>query len=205
MKCSIQGVQFDAAGLVPVVVQDVTDGRVLMLAYADARAIALTRETRRAHFYSRSRQSIWEKGATSGNVLQVQGIRVDCDSDALLYLVRPTGPACHTGAHSCFYRFLDSESGRASNPILVELAEVIADRAENPTEKSYVSRLLTGSPEGRLRKIGEEASEVMLAGALERKNLPAEVADLWFHTLIVLKAAGADYRAALDALIHRRR
>ncbi len=195
---------FDDRGLIPVIVQDVVDGRVLMLAYANAEAVDLTLSTGFAHFYSRSRDEIWKKGATSGNVMRVDSMAVDCDADTLLYLVEPTGPACHTGKTSCFWRPLVGSGRSATAPIMVEIAEVIGERSARPRDNSYVSALLAGPLESALRKIGEEASEVMLAGALDRKNMVAEVADLWFHSLVALKACGQDHRELLEELLRRR-
>ncbi|MFO7942479.1 MAG: bifunctional phosphoribosyl-AMP cyclohydrolase/phosphoribosyl-ATP diphosphatase HisIE [Bacillota bacterium] len=206
MSVEIEELQFDGRGLIPVVVQDDATGEILMLAYANAEALKSTLDTGRAHFYSRSRGEIWDKGATSGNVMEVSAIGVDCDADALVYSVAPAGPACHTGARSCFWRSLAGGAGPyVGGGIIAELAEVIADRERNPRSGSYVSSLLEGLLEDVLRKVGEEATEVMLAGAMDRKNMEIEVADLWFHSLVALRACGGDYRGVLKELRRRRR
>ena len=204
MSNRMEEVQFDDSGLVPVVVQDDVSGEVLMLAYANREALERTAGTGRAHFFSRSRGELWEKGATSGNFIHVSTMALDCDGDAVMYRGRPEGPACHTGRRSCFWRSLQGTQ-EPDRPIIGEIADIIADRARNPREGSYVSSLLGSGPEGVLRKIGEEATEVMLSGALNREKLANEVADLWFHTLIALQFCGVDYRDVLSELRRRRR
>jgi phosphoribosyl-ATP pyrophosphohydrolase/phosphoribosyl-AMP cyclohydrolase len=166
-----------------------------MLAYVDAEALAETRRTGLAHFHSRSRDRLWQKGETSGNVLRVVEIRADCDADALLYLAHPAGPTCHTGAVSCF--------GDAA-PLLGELADVIADRASADREDSYVARLLADARERAQRKVGEEAVEVLLAEP-GSEHLVSEVADLWFHSMLLLARDGVDPLAPLAELRNRRR
>ncbi len=175
--------------LTPVVVQDVDTGRVLMLAYADDEAQRRTRETGQAWFWSRSRGELWHKGATSGNTLAVEEIRDDCDGDALLYRVRPAGPACHTGAESCFAPWL---------------WRVIKEREAMRPEGSYVVRLLDGGPAAPARKVAEEGVEVVLAAIGESDDrLVEEVADLWFHALVVLAARGLDPTLVDDELRRR--
>jgi phosphoribosyl-ATP pyrophosphohydrolase/phosphoribosyl-AMP cyclohydrolase len=181
--------------LVPCVAQDADSGRVLMVAYVDAEALAATWRTGLAHFHSRSRGRLWQKGETSGNVLRVAEIRADCDSDALLYLVHPTGPACHTGAVSCF---------DPAAPLLAELRDVIAARVESTDEDSYVAGLLHGDRGRAQRKVGEEAVEVLVAEP-GSENLVAEVADLWFHTMVLLARDGLDPLAPLSELRARRK
>ncbi|MFO8060917.1 MAG: bifunctional phosphoribosyl-AMP cyclohydrolase/phosphoribosyl-ATP diphosphatase HisIE [Bacillota bacterium] len=201
-------VLFNEAGLVPVVVQRVSDGRVLMLAYASRRAVELTMETGWAHFHSRSRNALWKKGESSGNTQQVREILVDCDGDALLYRVQSDGPACHTGEPSCFFRRLwgDGRAGAPAGPeILAELFEVIESRKAAAPEGSYVHDLLVGEWEMPLRKIGEEATEVMLAAATAKQaDLPAEIADLWFHCLVLLSRCSGDLEEVLQILHSRR-
>ena len=166
-----------------------------MLAYVDAEALEATRRTGLAHFHSRSRGRLWQKGETSGNVLRVVEIRADCDADALLYLAHPAGPTCHTGAVSCF--------GDGA-PVLAELRDVIARAgARRATEGSYVAGLLAGERERAQRKVGEEAVEVLLAEP-GSDNLVAEVADLWFHSMLLLARDGLDPLAPLAELRRRR-
>ena len=175
--------------LTPVVVQDVATNRVLMLAYADEEAIRRTRETGEAWFWSRSRDELWHKGATSGNTLAVDEIRDDCDGDALLYRVRPTGPACHTGAESCFAPWL---------------WRVVAERATTRPVGSYVARLLDAGPATAAQKVGEEGVEAALAGASESdQRVVEELADLWFHSYVLLAARGLQPSAVEDELRRR--
>ena len=179
----------EPARLTPVVVQDVETGRVLMLAYADEEALRRTRETGEAWFWSRSRQELWHKGATSGNTLAVEEVRDDCDGDALLYRVRANGPACHTGAESCFAPWL---------------WRVVAERAATRPEGSYVVSLLEAGPAAAARKVGEEGVEAALAGAGESdERLVEELADLWFHSYVLLAARGLD-PSRVEEELHRR-
>jgi phosphoribosyl-ATP pyrophosphohydrolase/phosphoribosyl-AMP cyclohydrolase len=175
-------------------VQDADTGRVLMLAHVDTEALEATVRTGLAHFHSRSRGRLWQKGETSGNVLRVVEIRADCDADTLLYLVHPTGPACHTGMVSCF--------GDAA-PLLAELRDVIAGRSGSADEGSYVAGLLRDGRERAQRKVGEEAVEVLVAEPAS-ENLVAEVADLWFHSMVLLARDGLDPLAPLHELRRRR-
>jgi phosphoribosyl-ATP pyrophosphohydrolase/phosphoribosyl-AMP cyclohydrolase len=173
------------------IVQDAETGRVLMLAWMDAEAERLTRETGEAWFWSRSRQELWHKGATSGNTLAVEELRDDCDGDALLVRVRPNGPACHTGSLSCF---------------APGLWRTIADRAANRPEGSYVSSLLDAGIAACARKVGEEGVEAAIAATSESdERVVEEVADLWFHSYILLASRGLDPAAVEDELARRRR
>jgi len=160
------------------IVQDAATNRVLMLAWMDEEALRLTRETGDAHFFSRSRQELWRKGETSGNTLAVEELREDCDGDAILLRVRPAGPACHTGAVSCFAPWLWRR---------------VAERARERPDGSYVAGLVAAGPGAAARKVGEEGVEVALAGASESAELLVEeVADLWFHTYVLLASRGLD-------------
>jgi phosphoribosyl-ATP pyrophosphohydrolase/phosphoribosyl-AMP cyclohydrolase len=202
-------IRFDGNGLVPVVAQEVSDGRVLMLAYANRDAIEATLATGQAHYYSRSRASLWKKGETSGHLQWVTEVRIDCDGDALSYLVEAAGPACHTGEVSCFYRRLgESESSAmlAREGILAALGEVIAIRKKSGGgERSYVRHLLTAGAPAIAAKVTEEASEV--AHALEAPEDDAalihEVADLWFHTLVALGSRDLSAELVLAELRQR--
>ncbi|MDR5708591.1 MAG: bifunctional phosphoribosyl-AMP cyclohydrolase/phosphoribosyl-ATP diphosphatase HisIE [Armatimonadota bacterium] len=196
---------YDDRGLVPVVVQDRRTGEVLMLAYANAEAVERTRATGFAHFWSRSRNALWMKGETSGNRLRVSQILVDCDTDALLYVVEPEGPTCHLGERTCFHRDLEGE--RASSPagILSDLAALIAHRAAHPVEGSYTSDLLRDHPARLREKVYEEAAEVARAAREEgRERLAEEAADLLYHLLVLLQRSGAAWEEVLDRLIRRR-
>ncbi len=181
------------------IVQDADSGDVLMLAWADDAALEATRRTGLAHFHSRSRDSLWLKGSTSGNTLAVQSITPDCDGDALLWRVRPAGPVCHTGSQTCFGDRVEQRLG-----VLSELAGVIEARRDRPPESgSYVARLLAGPREQAQRKVGEEAVEVLLAEP-GSPHLVSEVADLWFHSMLLLARDGIDPLAPLDELRRRR-
>ena len=194
------GLVFDANGLVPVVAQDRASGDVLMLAWADAEAIAKTAETGLAHFWSRSRKALWQKGETSGHTLHVVEARADCDKDALLLVVEPAGPACHTGSRTCFGKTSPTAAG-----MLEELARVVRQRALQPSEASYTARLLAKGPGQVLKKIGEEATEVVLAASGESdERLAAESADLLFHLLLALEQRGVALASVMDELRRRR-
>ena len=171
------------------IVQDAETNRVLMLAWMDDEALRLTRETNEAHFFSRSRNRLWHKGETSGNTLAVEELREDCDGDAILLRVRPAGPACHTGSVSCFAPWLWRR---------------VVERASERPEGSYVARLLEAGPAAAARKVGEEGVEVALAGASETdERLVSEIADLWFHTYVLLAARGLDPALVEDELARR--
>ena len=174
--------------LTPAIVQDAGSGRVLMLAYMNADALERTRETGEAWFWSRSRGELWHKGATSGSTLAVEEIRDDCDGDAILLRVRPAGPACHTGSLSCFAPWLWRR---------------VAERATERPPGSYVVSLLD-DPTQAARKVGEEGVEAALAGAGESdERLVSELADLWFHSYVMLAARGLDPEAVEDELARR--
>ena len=175
--------------LTPAIVQDADDGRVLMLAWMDEEALRRTRETGEAWFWSRSRKQLWHKGDTSGNTLAVVELRDDCDGDAILLRVRPAGPVCHTGSLSCFAPWLWRR---------------IAERAKERPEGSYVARLLDEGAAACARKVGEEGLEAALAGAGETdERLVEELADLWFHSYVLLAARGLDPAAVEDELRRR--
>ena len=175
--------------LTPAVVQDAQDGRVLMLAWMDEEALRRTRESGEAWFWSRSRGKLWHKGESSGNTLAVVELRDDCDGDAVLLRVRPAGPVCHTGSLSCFAPWLWRR---------------VAERAGERPEGSYVARLLDEGPAAVARKVGEEGVEAALAGASESdKRLIEELADLWFHSYVLLAARGLDPAAVEDELARR--
>jgi phosphoribosyl-ATP pyrophosphohydrolase/phosphoribosyl-AMP cyclohydrolase len=175
--------------LKPVIVQEASTGRVLMLAWMDAEAERLTRETGEAWFWSRSREELWHKGETSGNTLAVEELRADCDGDALLLRVRPNGPACHTGSVSCFAPWL---------------WRTVAERARLRPQGSYVAALLEEGVAACARKVGEEGVEAAVAALGESdERVIAEVADLWFHSYVLLAARGLDPSGVEDELSDR--
>jgi len=190
-------IKFDHRGLVPAVVQDANTGQVLMVAWMNEEALRHTQETGQAHFWSRSRQELWHKGATSGNVMNVREIRVDCDADTLLLLVDPAGPACHTGEQSCFYR-------RLQPSVLETLFATILDRQANPRPGSYTVHLLEAGEDEILKKVGEEAMEVILAAKGQGdERLISEIADLFYHLLVLLAARGLSLADVEDELVRR--
>ena len=204
---------FDERGLLPVIAQDTRTGDVLMLAWTNREAVEQTMSTRVAHFWSRSRGQLWRKGETSGNELHVRSIRVDCDQDALLYLVEPTGPACHTGKTGCFYRELrvDGQTAQLERvpfeamSVLPDLQSVIRDRRNASDETSYTARLLREGVERIAKKVGEEAVEVCIAALAESDQaLSEEAADLLYHLMVLFEARGGDILDALNVLRRRR-
>uniref|UniRef100_A0A7C2C0W0 Histidine biosynthesis bifunctional protein HisIE n=1 Tax=Thermus islandicus TaxID=540988 RepID=A0A7C2C0W0_9DEIN len=186
----LEAVRFDERGLVPVVVQDARTGEVLTLAYANREALEETLRTRRSTFYSRSRQALWRKGETSGHTQEVVEVLLDCDGDAVVYRVLPQGPACHTGARTCFHRPL-LEGPKDLGFVLGQVYATIEERLRTLPEGSYVAKLHRAGLDRILKKIGEEAGEVILAA---KNGNPEEVrheaADLLFHLLLTLKEAG---------------
>jgi phosphoribosyl-ATP pyrophosphohydrolase/phosphoribosyl-AMP cyclohydrolase len=192
-------VAFDERGLVPCIVQDWRTGEVLTLAYMNREALARTRQTGEIHFFSRSRQELWHKGATSGNTQAVKAIRYDCDGDALVALVEPAGPACHTGERSCFHRG-ELEPG-APHESLPALERVIASRAGARPVGSYTAELLA-APDRAGAKVQEEAEEVVRAAREESQDRVAEeAADLIYHLAVLLRARDltlADAERVLD-------
>lgn len=188
-------------GLLPVVVQDADDGAVLMVAWANHEALAATERSREAHFWSRSRNELWRKGATSGNVMEVLELATDCDGDAVLYRVRPRGPACHTGARSCF----DTEPAHGTPLTLARLARVIEARRGADPATSYTARLLSGGPRRAGEKVVEEAGEVLAAAiAGSDDEVRSEAADLLYHVLVLLAARGITLEQVEQTLGERR-
>ncbi len=203
----IEDLRFDVRGLIPVVVQDVGSGAVLMLAYADREAVEKTLSTGQAHFWSRSRQALWKKGETSGNTLAVEEVTADCDGDALLVRARPAGPTCHRGTRSCF-------EPNAARLELGWLAAVLESRRDADPETSYTARLLARGIERIAQKVGEEGVETAIAavsaalrgpgeGGERRQALVGEGADLLYHLLVLLQASGVDPGEIKEELIRR--
>jgi phosphoribosyl-ATP pyrophosphohydrolase/phosphoribosyl-AMP cyclohydrolase len=195
-------IAYDERGLVPVVVQDWRTGEVLTLAYANAEAVARTRATGELHLWSRSRDELWRKGATSGNVQRVRALRLDCDGDAVLALVEPAGPACHTGARTCFHNGeLDPP---APHEALPALERTLADRAVQRPEGSYTVELLDDPP--RIgAKVQEEAEEVARAAREEPDDrVDAEAADVLYHLTVLLHSRGRALADAEEVLNGRR-
>lgn len=199
--------KFDAAGLIPAIVQDVHTGRVLMLAYMNEESLQRTKETGMTWFYSRSRGELWHKGATSGHIQAVQRIDCDCDGDTLLIQVEQTGCACHTGAASCFYTTLAGEAAELpADNFLPELERIIAGRKAEMPEGSYVAKLFEKGLDRILKKIGEEAGEVIIAAKNEdRGELIYETGDLIFHLMVLLAEKDVALAEVLAELAGRHR
>lgn len=193
MQVDFTKIKFDEKGLVPAVIQDATTGKVLMLAYMNAVSLQRTVETGYTWFWSRSRQELWNKGTTSGNVQKVVDIKYDCDGDSLLLQVKQTGSACHTGEYSCFHNILWRENnlpavnGQITSAILNELYDVIQQKRIHGGEKSYTKYLFTSGQDKILKKVGEEAAETIIASKNNNNGeVVYEMSDLWYHCLVLL-------------------
>ena len=196
-------IAFDESGLVPCVVQDWRSGEVLMLAYMNAEALAATRKTGEMHFFSRSRDELWHKGATSGNIQLVKAIRYDCDADALLALVEPAGPACHTGERTCFHN--GELQPTAPHEVLPSLQRTIGERALTQPHGSYTARLLA-DPALIGAKVQEEAEEVVRAAREESdERVSEEAADVIYHLAVLLRGRGLTLEDAERVLDGRSR
>ncbi|WP_099156549.1 bifunctional phosphoribosyl-AMP cyclohydrolase/phosphoribosyl-ATP diphosphatase HisIE [Virgibacillus ndiopensis] len=187
MEVNIEQISFDHNGLVPAIVQDSNSGKILTLAYMNETSLMKTIQTKETWFFSRKRQQLWNKGETSGNKQLVQRITYDCDGDALLIQVRPLGPACHTGNESCFYQYLYKEDAPTFD-MLDQLVTTIKQRRQEPVEGSYTTYLFNEGIDKVLKKVGEEASEVIIGAKNSDTNeLIWEISDLIYHTLIVME------------------
>ena len=191
MEELINTLKFDASGLIPAVVQNIETNEVLMVAYMNADTIKQTLETGRATFWSRSRQEVWVKGDTSGNYMYVKEVRVDCDCDCLVVLVNPAGPACHTGNRSCFFRkiedgkLVEDSKEQTKTDVFAREQAVVMDRKEHPEEGSYTNYLFDKGEDKILKKVGEEAAEVVIAGKNRDKDeISYETADLIYHLTV---------------------
>lgn len=202
----VEQIRYNEQGLVPAIVQDYLDGTVLMLAWMSRESLQKTLDTGETWFWSRSRQQLWHKGATSGHIQKVRSLRYDCDSDALLVSVEQVGEiACHTGERSCFHQ-IDSTKLAPPADTLSELYQVICDRKANPVEGSYTCKLFNGGDNKILKKIGEEAAEVVMACKDDSpEEIASEVADLFYHTLVALAHHDVDVREVYRKLQARKR
>jgi phosphoribosyl-AMP cyclohydrolase / phosphoribosyl-ATP pyrophosphohydrolase len=199
-------VTFDDRGLVPCVAQDFSTGEILTLAYTNEEALRLTVDTGEVHFFSRSRNRIWRKGEESGHVLKLRQLRIDCDGDAIVALVEPTGPACHTGERSCFYREIDGdEPAPLAYEALAVLQRTLRSRAAERPEGSYTVELLD-DPELIGEKVEEEAEEVVRAAREESdERVAEEAADLLYHLSVLLASREVPQAAVMEVLNGRRR
>jgi phosphoribosyl-ATP pyrophosphohydrolase/phosphoribosyl-AMP cyclohydrolase len=198
-----EGLKYDEHGLIPAVVQEAETGEVLMVAWMDREALAATLQTGVTHFWSRSRQMPWRKGETSGHTQHVRGVYADCDGDTLLVQVHQDGVACHTGNRSCFFTTLKGPGAAAH--MLDRIEQIVAARKTAPPAGSYVAGLLAGGEPAICRKVGEEAVEVVTAalGGEGDRRVVEEVADLWFHTLVLLAGRSIPLRDVLEELARR--
>ena len=231
MSNILEMVKFNADGLIPAITQDIRTDEVLMLAYMNEESLKKTIETGKAHYYSRSRQKLWLKGETSGHFQQVRSMSIDCDGDTLLLKVEQTGAACHTGHRSCFFTKMDADvlkagveeqipdnnvavqnpaetlqqSGEPAGPeVLKDVFGVISDRLAHPKEGSYTNYLFTKGLDKILKKIGEEACEVVIASKNEnRDEIKAEIADLFYHVMVLLVERGMKMQDIYEELKQR--
>ena len=210
-QAQIAPFKFDQQGLLPAVVQDWLDGTVLMLGYMNQEALARTVATRTVHFWSRSRNKLWEKGESSGHKLHVKALFVDCDQDTVLVKAQSIGPTCHTGERACFFSRLDEQglvteekTQDAAGGILESVLRTILARRANPQAGSYTTKLFEGGHDKILKKVAEEAGEVLLASKGGKKEeIVYEVADLFFHTLMVLGYHGLTLQEIYEELGRR--
>lgn len=203
MTIEIETLAFDEQGLLPAIVQDAGTGDVLTLAYMNKSSLEKTIETGETWFYSRSRQELWNKGETSGNKQHVKEIRYDCDQDALLILVEPLGPACHTGEDTCFYQTLEQKEVPKFD-IIPKVIAKIKDRKANPEPGAYTTYLFEKGMDKMLKKVGEETSEVIIAAKNQDKaELTAEISDLLYHLFVVMEESGVSLEDIKGELLNR--
>ncbi|WP_406566334.1 bifunctional phosphoribosyl-AMP cyclohydrolase/phosphoribosyl-ATP diphosphatase HisIE [Jeotgalibacillus aurantiacus] len=190
MSLNTGSIRFDEKGLIPAVVQDADSGEVLTVAYMNEESLQKSIESGETWFYSRSRQELWHKGATSGNTQKIVDMTLDCDGDSLVVRVKPAGPACHTGERSCFNeKIYTSETEKAGGTSILDTLEtLIKERFEERPEGAYTTYLFTEGVDKILKKVGEEASEVIIAAKnRDKEELKWETADLLYHTLVLLR------------------
>jgi phosphoribosyl-AMP cyclohydrolase / phosphoribosyl-ATP pyrophosphohydrolase len=208
---NIENVKFDEKGLIPAIVQDATTKEVLTLAYMNQTSLQKSIETRETWFYSRSRQELWHKGATSGNTQTIVDMKLDCDRDAIVVLVHPAGPACHTGAISCFSesifkeeKIVKPEANLADYQILIDLEKIIDQREKERPEGAYTTYLFHEGVDKILKKVGEEASEVIIAAKnRSQEELKWEASDLLYHLFVLLREQDLPFKEILNVLQER--
>ncbi|KIL49988.1 bifunctional phosphoribosyl-AMP cyclohydrolase/phosphoribosyl-ATP diphosphatase HisIE [Jeotgalibacillus soli] len=203
----ITSIRFDEKGLIPAIVQDAKTSEVLTLAYMNEESLKQSLETGETWFYSRSRQELWHKGATSGNTQRIVEIKLDCDQDALVVRVLPNGPACHTGEETCFSASFytgEKEPAKDASDILTTLEALIAERDEQRPEGAYTTYLFEKGVDKILKKVGEEASEVIIAAKnRDKEELKWEVADMLYHTMVLLREQDLPFEEVLNVLAER--
>lgn len=201
---TLDNIKFDDQGLVPAIIQDEITGAVLMLAYMNEEALKKTLETKETWFFSRSRQELWHKGATSGNRQHVKRIAFDCDQDTILVEVEPLGPACHTGEKTCFFETIYQEEA-PSRSVIHDVVDNIRERKSNPVEGSYTSYLFREGIDKVLKKVGEESSEVIIGAKNEDKEeLTSELSDLLYHSLVLMEISNVTVADVKAELVKRR-
>ena len=187
----IKNLKYNSDGLIPAVITDEADGAVLMLGYMNAESLGITLEQKKVCFFSRSRQKLWLKGETSGNFLNVVSIKTDCDADTLLITAKPDGPTCHTGARSCFFEDIYEDENAEQAFCLDDLMKLIEGRKTNPKEGSYTTYLFEKGIDKILKKVGEECTEVIIAGkGGDRAEAIFEIADLTYHIMVMMTDMG---------------
>ena len=208
---NLEKVKFDEKGLIPAIVQDATTKEVLTLAYMNRTSLEKSIESKETWFYSRSRQELWHKGATSGNTQTIVEMKLDCDRDAIVVLVNPAGPACHTGAISCFSERILKEEKTVKNEkslsdyqILMDLEQIIDQREKERPEGAYTTYLFEEGVDKILKKVGEEASEVIIAAKnRDQEELKWEASDLLYHLFVLLREQGLPFKEILNVLQER--
>lgn len=207
----IENLKYDENGLIPAVTQDYKTGEVLMLAYMNKESLKLTVDTKKVHYFSRSRQKLWLKGETSGNFQILKSISYDCDADTILLKIEQKGPACHTGSRSCFFNtpVNDSDncekSDQSFESVMQELYNVVVDRKNNPKEGSYTNYLFDKGLDKILKKVGEETAEVIIAAKNRSKDeIRYETADLLYHLVVLMVESGMNFEGIFDELKDRR-
>lgn len=201
-------IKWNEDGLMPAICQDVSTGQILMLAWVNSESLSLTMEKRRVYFWSRSRKKIWEKGETSGNFLNLESVTLDCDLDSILFLVSPNGPTCHTNRMSCFFNEIihdDSDDFLFNHNFLESICKLIEERKKTGNlDESYVARLFSKGKGRIAKKVGEEASEVVIAMMdSDRNEIIEEMSDLWFHLLVAMVASELSPGEILSKLSER--
>ena len=187
----IKNLKYNADGLIPAIITDAADGAVLMLGYMNAESLGITLEKKKVCFFSRSRQKLWLKGENSGNFLNVVSIKTDCDADTLLITAKPDGPTCHTGARSCFFEDIYEDEDAEEAFCLDDLMKLIEGRKTNPKEGSYTTYLFEKGIDKILKKVGEECTEVIIAGkGGDRAEAIFEIADLTYHIMVMMTEMG---------------
>lgn len=200
----LENLQYNDLGLIPAIVQDRLTGQVRMMAWMNREAVELTLSTRKATFFSRSRQRLWVKGEQSQNTLYVTDVLADCDRDTLLVLCDPNGPSCHTGQENCFFDSLDSGANEPARPLVERLEQVLESRKQSSSDKSYTRSLFDGGAAKIGRKINEESDELVRALESEADDrVLNEAADLFYHALVGLRFRGLPFRAVLRVLADR--